>query len=69
MPFRLSRRRWVKLMGSTPLLAQTAVQTPAPAATPEQRAEKAKSDIQQIQEKLAALELPMSIEPAFRFKA
>jgi hypothetical protein len=69
MPFRLSRRRWVMLLGSTPLLAQTAVQTPAPPMTPEQRGEKAKSDVRQVSDKLAAIEISMFIEPAFHFRA
>jgi len=69
MPIRFSRRQWVVLLGTTPLLAQTAVQSPVPPATPEQRAEKAKSDVRQASGKLAAIELPMNIEPAFRFRA
>jgi hypothetical protein len=62
MTFRLSRRDWVLLMGSAPLLAQTSV-------TPEQRTEKAKADVQQVRDKLAAIEVPMNIEPSFRFMA
>jgi hypothetical protein len=69
MPFRLSRRHWFWLMGSTPLLAQTAAQPPATAATPEQRAQKAKDDVRQVSDKLAAVEVPMNIEPSFRFVA
>ncbi len=56
-------------MGSTPLLAQTAAQPPATAATPEQRAQKAKDDVRQVSDKLAAIEVPMNIEPSFRFVA
>jgi hypothetical protein len=69
MSFRLSRRRWVLLMGSAPLFAQTAAQTPTPTATPEQRIEKAKNDVREVSDQLAAITLPMSIEPAFRFVA
>jgi hypothetical protein len=65
MPFRLSRRRWVLLMGSAPLLAQTTTTAPAP----EQRSEKAKTDVEQVSQKLAAVEVPMNIEPSFRFTA
>jgi hypothetical protein len=65
MPFQLSRRRWFWLMGSTPLLAQT----PAPAVPVEPRAQKAKDDVRQVSEKLAAIEIPMNVEPAFRFVA
>jgi len=50
-------------MGSAPLLAQTA----APA--PEQRSGKAKTDVEQVSQKLAAVEVPMNIEPSFRFTA
>jgi hypothetical protein len=63
MLFRLSRRRWVLLMGSAPLLAQTAP------PVPEQRSEKAKTDVAQVSQKLAAVEVPMNIEPSFRFMA
>ena len=73
MSFRLSRRRWVLLMGSAPLFAQTvgqtAAQTPTPTAAPEQRIEKAKNDVREVSDQLAAITLPMSIEPAFRFVA
>jgi hypothetical protein len=66
MSFRLNRRRWVLLMGSTPLLAQTSAQAPATAA---QQTEKAKAEVKQVSDKLAAIELPMNIEPSFRFMA
>lgn len=69
MSFRLSRRRWVLLMSSTPLLAQTAAQTSAPAPTPEQRTEKAKISVREISDQLAAITMPMSVEPSFRFVA
>jgi hypothetical protein len=69
MPFCISRRHWVMMLSTTPLLAQTAAQTPAPPTTPEQRSEKAKSDVRQASDKLAAIEVPMYIEPAFRFLA
>jgi hypothetical protein len=63
MSLRLSRRRWVFLMSSVPLLAQT----PAPA--PEQRMEKAKNDVRAVSDQLAVITVPMNIEPAFRFVA
>jgi hypothetical protein len=69
MSLRLSRRRWVLLMGSAPLLAQTAAQTPAPALTPEQRVEKAKNNVRENSLKLEAIEVPMNVEPSFRFVA
>jgi hypothetical protein len=68
MPIRFSRRQWVVLLGTTPLLAQTAV-PPASPATPEQRVEKARSDVREVSDKLAAIEVPMNVEPAFHFRA
>jgi hypothetical protein len=51
-----------------PLFAQTTAQTPpAPALTPEQRVEKAKADVHEVSDKLAAINVPMVIEPSFRF--
>jgi hypothetical protein len=70
MTLRLTRRRWVFLLGcAAPLLAQTTTQTPAVAPTPEQRFEKAKTGVREVSDKLAALNVPMDIEPAFRFVA
>jgi hypothetical protein len=69
MSLRLSRRHWVLLMGSAPLLAQTALQTSHLAPTPEQRTEKAKGSVRDVSEKLAAISVPTDIEPAFRFVA
>jgi hypothetical protein len=68
MSVRLNRRRWVFLMGSTPLLAQTAAQT-QPSGTPAPLVEKAQIGVREVSGKLAAIEVPMDIEPAFRFKA
>ena len=67
MSLRLSRRHWVLLMGAAPTLAQTAIQTPAP--TTAKRADKAKADIREVSDKLAAVTVPMNIEPSFRFTA
>jgi hypothetical protein len=69
MSLRLSRRQCVALLGTSPLLAQTAVPLSTPPAAPEQRVEKAKSDVREISGKLATIELPMDIEPAFHFRA
>jgi uncharacterized protein YqgV (UPF0045/DUF77 family) len=52
-------------MGSTPLLAQT----PAPVVPAGQPSQKAKDEVRQVSEKLAAIEVPMNVEPAFRFVA
>jgi hypothetical protein len=65
MSLRLSRRNWVLLMGAAPLLAQAPSQPP----TPEQRIEKAKNDVREVSDKLAAIAVPMNIEPSFRFVA
>ncbi len=65
MPFHLNRRRWLWVVGTTPLLAQT----PTPAVTPEQRMQKASADVRQVSDKLAAMEVPMDVEPSFRFVA
>jgi len=54
-------------MGAAPTLAQTAIQTPAP--TTAKRADKAKADIREVSDKLAAVTVPMNIEPSFRFTA
>jgi hypothetical protein len=54
----------VALLGATPLLAQTSPPSPAPV----QRAEKAQSDVREVSAKLAAIELPMSVEPSFHFR-
>lgn len=73
MSLRLSRRSWVLLMGASPMLAQTAIQplaqSPAVALRPEQRVEKAKADVREVRDKLAAMTVPMDIEPSFRFVA
>ena len=70
MSLRVSRRRWVFLMGaSAPLLAQSSAPSPPVAATPEQRLDKAKADVREVSDKLAAINVPMAIEPAFKFVA
>jgi hypothetical protein len=69
MPLRLSRRQCVVLLATTPLLAQTVGPSPALPATPEQRRDKANADVREVSGKLAAIELPMNLEPAFRFRA
>jgi hypothetical protein len=65
MSLRLSRRHWVMFMGAAPLLAQT----PPAAPTPEQRVEKAKNNVREASDKLAAITVPMNVEPSFRFVA
>lgn len=53
-------------MGVAPLLAQTAPPKPQ---TSEQRPEKAKNDVREVSDKLAAFKVPMDVEPAFHFVA
>jgi hypothetical protein len=73
---RLTRREWTALVGASPLLGQVTQKTPpegapkpAPAsATPEQRTQKAVADVKQVSDRLAQLEVPMDIEPAFAFR-
>jgi hypothetical protein len=59
-----TRRQWAALLGISPLLAQT---PPAPA--PEAKLEKANADVREASQRLAEIEVPMDIEPAFRFSA
>jgi hypothetical protein len=72
----MTRRQLAALLGASPLLAQAtqktppqAVPTPAPPnATPEQKRQKAMADVHQASSRLAQIELPMDIEPAFAFR-
>ncbi len=77
----ISRRRMAALLTAAPLAAQVAsppaaqktpplgAPTPAPnSATPDQKLQKAYDDIRQISNRLAKLEVPMNVEPAFAFK-
>ncbi len=78
---RISRRRVAALLAAAPLAAQVTsppttqkipplgAPTPAsPAATPEQKLQKAYDDIRQVSARLSKLEVPMNVEPAFAFK-
>jgi hypothetical protein len=73
---RITRRSWTALIGVSPLLGQVTQKTPpegaptpaAPDATPEQRMQKAMADVKQVSDRLAELEVPMDIEPAFAFR-
>ena len=64
----ITRREWAALFGALPLVGQTPVQAPAPAASPE-GIEKATADVREVSQRLAEVELPLNIEPAFRFVA
>jgi hypothetical protein len=48
---------------------QGAPQPPPPPATPEARMQKAVADIRKTSDRLAQIEVPMDIEPAFSFRA
>ncbi|HMF76512.1 MAG TPA: hypothetical protein VK604_12690 [Bryobacteraceae bacterium] len=62
----LTRREWSTLFAAAPLVAQTSVQVPA-ATAPAETAAKAVADVQQTRQKLAEIQVPMSVEPSFRF--
>ena len=64
----ITRREWTALLGALPLFGQTPVQAPVPAAPPE-GIEKATADVRDVSQRLAEIEMPLNIEPAFRFVA
>jgi hypothetical protein len=80
-----TRRRWIALAASSAMLGpnasgafassqsiQTAPPIPNPAATaatPEAMMQKAQADVRAASDKLAAIEVPMTLEPAFQFRA
>jgi len=78
---KITRRRWtqafIALAGTVPLAAQVTSKTPPegspapaqPAATPEQKLQKAYADVHQVSERLSQIEVPMNVEPAFAFRA
>jgi hypothetical protein len=78
---RFTRRKWVAFIAAMPIAASAFAQvtstvppqgSPAPAeasATPEARLKKASDDVHAVSDRLAEIELPMDIEPAFSFKA
>jgi hypothetical protein len=77
----MTRRRLAALMGATPLAAQIGsppvtqktppVGTPAAVAAarnPDEKLQKAIDGVRETSSRLASLEVPMEIEPAFLFK-
>jgi hypothetical protein len=72
---RLSRRKWAVLVAAAPVLAQTTTSvppqgSPAPAnASPSAKLSKASDDVKSNSQQLAAMEVPMSVEPCFSFRA
>ncbi len=74
----LTRRQWTALVvAAAPLAAQVTTTTPpsgspAPAqapATPEERLQKAYAEIHKTSGMLFKIEVPMTLEPAFAFRA
>ena len=72
----MTRRKWTVLLAAAPVVAQVTstkppVGAPAPAkpaATPEERLAKANADVRQASDRLAQIEVPMNVEPAFSFR-
>lgn len=62
----LTRREWSALFAAAPLAAQRTLQAPA-ATAPGQAAAKALAEVQEIRQKLAGMQVPIDIEPSFRF--
>jgi hypothetical protein len=76
MPSRLTRREWTALLGVAPLAAQvTSPSTPPagspappkPPASPQERLAKAYAGVRDASNRLAKIEVPMDLEPAFSF--
>ena len=64
----LTRRQWGALLGASPLLTRAAAQIPPVPAT-QQKSEKPDAEVREISQRLAEIEVPMDVEPAFRFTA
>jgi hypothetical protein len=71
----LTRRQLAALLSAVPVAAQVATtppigapQPPKPSATPEQRLQKAFSDVRDVSHRLSQIEVPMDLEPAFSFR-
>ena len=67
VPMTLTRRQWGALLGASPLLTRAAAQ--APPTPPQQKPEKPEAGVRDVSQRLAEIEVPMDIEPAFRFTA
>jgi hypothetical protein len=67
----LTRRQWAALVSASPLVAQVVPSTPAPqtaaSLSPAQKMEKANADVRDVSQSLAAIDLPLGVEPAFIF--
>ncbi|MGA8027561.1 MAG: hypothetical protein WB992_10460 [Bryobacteraceae bacterium] len=71
-----TRREWTALICAAPLVGQVTQKTPPqgapapaqPAATPEQKLQKAYADVHQVSQRLSEIEVSMNVEPAFAFR-
>ena len=61
----ITRRNWAAVLVAAPLVAQ--VQSSAP-KTPPPVAASVGNDVRKVSERLAQIEVPMSVEPAFTFR-
>ena len=68
MRMTLTRRQWGALLGASPLLTRAAAQIP-PVPPTQQKPEKPDAEVREISQRLAEIEVPMDVEPAFRFTA
>jgi hypothetical protein len=71
---KLTRRNWAALLAAGPLVAPLIAQVSSapptlPATTPDQRSAKAVDDVRKVSDRLAQTEVPMTVEPAFSFRA
>jgi hypothetical protein len=65
------------LLGVAPVAAQVTSKVPpqgspapaSPSATPQEKLQKAYADIRRVSDKLAQIEVPADVEPAFAFRA
>jgi hypothetical protein len=66
---RITRREWAALLGAAPLAAQiVSKDVPPRPAAPAQTIQKAYADVRRISDRLAQIEVPMNVEPAFVFR-
>ena len=68
MQIRLSRREWASLVAAAVPVATSAQTHAIPPAPGNEKLEKAADDIRSNSKRLAAIDLPRDVEPAFLFK-
>lgn len=72
----MTRRQMAALVAAAPLAAQVTSKVPPqgvpvpsqPAATPQEKLQKAYADIRAVSDRLSKMEVPMDLEPAFAFR-